>query len=234
MLKKTVLTFAFLTTLTTFYGFNAKFSAPETEDMPLDTTAGILTAAVPAETTKAPVISAYDGIMRRAAAEAGQDWRLLSAIAYHESRFDPNAVSKAGAMGLMQIMPRVAREYNVSQEEAFQPEVNVRLATEVLDRLSRSLKFGASASEEDRLSILLACYVGGIGHVSDARRLAAKSGENPDSWEVVSRYLSLKSQPEFYEDPVVKCGKFTGVKQTMAYVRNVTSHYRHYCDIVER
>ena len=70
--------------------------------------------------------------------------------------------------------------------------------------------------------------------MSDARRLAAKSGENPDSWEVVSRYLSLKSQPEFYEDPVVKCGKFTGVKQTMAYVRNVTSHYRHYCDIVER
>lgn len=247
MLKKTILTVSFIAILTCFFGFERTLHDNSMADVKADT-GRIMTPLLPSddgvdpleyyvsgvEFDKFHVISVYDGIMRRAAAEAGQDWRLLSAIAYHESRFDPNAVSKAGAMGLMQIMPRVAREYNVSQEEAFQPEVNVRLATEVLDRLSRSLKFGASASEEDRLSILLACYVGGIGHVSDARRLAAKSGENPDSWEVVSRYLSLKSQPEFYEDPVVKCGKFTGVKQTMAYVRNVTSHYRHYCDIVER
>ena len=40
MLKKTVLTFAFLTILTTFYGFNAQFSAPVTDDMLLDNSAG--------------------------------------------------------------------------------------------------------------------------------------------------------------------------------------------------
>lgn len=176
-------------------------------------------------------ISAYDDVMRRVAAETGQDWRLLSAIAYHESRFDPQAVSKQGALGLMQIMPRVAQSYDIPEERAIDPEVNVMLASKLLAKLDRSLRFSAAASDDDRLCILLASYVGGIGHVNDARRLAAKAGENPDSWEVVSRYLDLKSQPEFYEDSLVRCGRFTGIKQTLAYVRNVKSHYRRYCDL---
>jgi membrane-bound lytic murein transglycosylase F len=176
-------------------------------------------------------ISAYDDMMRRAAAESGHDWRLLSAIAYHESRFNPEAVSKVGAFGLMQIMPRVAEQFNVPQEEAFEPEMNISLASKLLNKISRSLKLSDSASEEDRLSLMLASYVGGIGHVRDAQRLAVKYSEDPENWEVVSRYLELKGQPEYYEDSVVRCGRFTGIKQTLAYVRNVKSHYDKYCEV---
>lgn len=241
MLKKTVLTLTFLTALAIFITFERSLCRFDrkpvagtrmiTPLLPDDSDDPVFPQFELATVVGGRTISAYDDVMRRAAAETGQDWRLLSAIAYHESRFDPQAVSKRGALGLMQIMPRVAQSYNIPEEEAIDPEVNVRLASQLLEKLDRSLRFSSSVSDDDRLSILLASYVGGIGHVNDARRLAAKDGENPDSWEVVSRYLDLKSQPEFYEDSLVRCGRFTGVKQTLAYVRNVNSLYVHYCDI---
>lgn len=247
MFKKTVLTVSFLTVLVIFISserlLNPTQSAVQYDSvqtiLPLVSTVEATTSNV----TKAPAtnvvakksgrrtISAYDDMMRRAAAESGHDWRLLSAIAYHESRFNPEAVSKVGAFGLMQIMPRVAEQFNVPQEEAFEPEMNIRLASKLLNKINRSLKLSDSASEEDRLSLMLASYVGGIGHVRDAQRLAAKYSEDPEDWEVVSRYLELKGQPEYYEDSVVRCGRFTGIKQTLAYVRNVKSHYDKYCEV---
>ena len=247
MFKKTVLTVSFLTVLAIFIS-SERLLNPTQSAVQYDSVQTILplvstVEATTSNLTKAPTtivavkksgnrsISAYDDMMRRAAAESGHDWRLLSAIAYHESRFNPEAVSKVGAFGLMQIMPRVAEQFNVPQEEAFEPEMNIRLASKLLNKISRSLKLSDSASEEDRLSLMLASYVGGIGHVRDAQRLAAKYSEDPENWEVVSRYLELKGQPEYYEDSVVRCGRFTGIKQTLAYVRNVKSHYDKYCEV---
>ncbi|MBQ2020587.1 MAG: transglycosylase SLT domain-containing protein [Rikenellaceae bacterium] len=250
MFKKTLLTVSFLTVLTIFISSGRLLSpsrelAQQDSDQivsPLLPTAeeaycGFVLAEIPQPEPKKVVkplgrrsISTYDDMMRRAAAESGHDWRLLSAIAFHESRFNPDAVSKVGAFGLMQIMPRVAEQFNVPQEEAFDPETNIRLASKLLNKIDRSLRLSAEATEEDRLCLMLASYVGGIGHVRDAQRLAAKYSENPEKWEVVSRYLELKGQPEYYEDSVVRCGRFTGIKQTLAYVRNVKSHYDKYCE----
>lgn len=250
MFKKTLLTVSFLTVLTIFISSGRLLSpsrelAQQDSDqivsplLPADKEAycGFVLAEIPQPEPKKVVkpsgrrsISTYDDMMRRAAAESGHDWRLLSAIAFHESRFNPDAVSKVGAFGLMQIMPRVAEQFNVPQEEAFDPETNIRLASKLLNKIDRSLRLSAEATEEDRLCLMLASYVGGIGHVRDAQRLAAKYSENPEKWEVVSRYLELKGQPEYYEDSVVRCGRFTGIKQTLAYVRNVKSHYDKYCE----
>lgn len=250
MFKKTLLTVSFLTVLTIFISSgrllspSREFAQQDSDQIvsPLLPTAeeaycGFVLAEIPQPEPKKVVkplgrrsISTYDDMMRRAAAESGHDWRLLSAIAFHESRFNPDAVSKVGAFGLMQIMPRVAEQFNVPQEEAFDPETNIRLASKLLNKIDRSLRLSAEATEEDRLCLMLASYVGGIGHVRDAQRLAAKYSENPEKWEVVSRYLELKGQPEYYEDSVVRCGRFTGIKQTLAYVRNVKSHYDKYCE----
>lgn len=250
MFKKTLLTVSFLTVLTIFISTgrllspSREFAQQDSDQIvsPLLPTAeeaycGFVLAEIPQPEPKKMVkplgrrsISTYDDMMRRAAAESGHDWRLLSAIAFHESRFNPDAVSKVGAFGLMQIMPRVAEQFNVPQEEAFDPETNIRLASKLLNKIDRSLRLSAEATEEDRLCLMLASYVGGIGHVRDAQRLAAKYSENPEKWEVVSRYLELKGQPEYYEDSVVRCGRFTGIKQTLAYVRNVKSHYDKYCE----
>ena len=229
MLKKTFLTFVFLTLLTTFYGMNAIFGLHgsrsyiermHVSDSPIE--------------SASYTISIYDDLIRTVSEEEGFDWRLMSAIAYHESRFTPDIVSKQGAAGLMQIMPHVARQFNVSGDRIFDPETNVRLATQVLGRISSSLRFAPGTSEEDRMSIILASYNGGIGHVNDARRLARNHGENPDSWETVARYLTLKAQPEYYEQQGVNCGRFTGGRQTTAYVRDVMSRYDRYCRMTAR
>ena len=77
-------------------------------------------------------------------------------------------------------------------------------------------------------------YGCGIGHVADARRLAKAHGEDPNSWKSVSRYLELKAEPAYYEHEVVKYGRFSGSRQTIAYVENVRARYARYCNRVAR
>ena len=199
MLKKTVLTFAFLTILTTFYGFNAQFSTPVTDDMLLNDDAADFGNSLLGEGDY--VISAYDNVIRNISEKEGHDWRLMSAIAYHESRFTPDITSRSGARG---------------------------------SKIMNTLRFPEGTPEKDRMSIILASYNSGIGHVNDARRLARLNGEDPNSWEVVARYLQLKAQPEYYESEAVKCGRFTGSRQTLAYVNDVIGRYDKYCRIARR
>ena len=179
------------------------------------------------------IISSYDEMMRRISEEEGQDWLLMSAIAYSESRFHSDVVSKQGAIGLMQIMPIVGKQFNVEKENIVDPETNIRLAGKLLKQIDKTMKFSPTTSANDRMSIILACYNGGIGHVSDARRLAKSNGEDHNSWEVVARYLKMKADPAVYESELVRHGKFTGSGQTVAYVREVMKRYNFYCDLVD-
>ena len=179
------------------------------------------------------IISSYDEMMRRISEEEGQDWLLMSAIAYSESRFHSDVVSKRGAIGLMQIMPIVGKQFNVAKEHIVDPETNIRLAGKLLKQIEKILKLSPTTSANDRMSIILACYNGGIGHVTDARRLAKSNGEDPNSWEVVARYLKMKADPAVYESELVRHGKFTGSRQTEAYVREVMKRYDFYCDLVD-
>ena len=151
-----------------------------------------------------------------------------------ERASDKVKVISRGARGLMQIMPAVARQFDVASEEALlDPETNVLLANKVWNRIDSTLDLPAGISEKDRMSLILACYNGGIGHVNDARRLARVNGEDPNSWEVVLRYLELKSDPAYYQHEVVKCGKFTGYRQTRAFVQDVMNRYNKYCRIAQ-
>lgn len=184
--------------------------------------------AADSSTTQEYLISAYDDVMRRVGEEEGQDWLLMSAIAYSESRFESDLVSKQGAVGLMQVMPIVGKQFNVAKEHLMDPETNIRLAGKLLNEIDDMLKLSPATPVNDRLSIILACYNGGIGHVSDARRLARNNGEDPNSWEVVARYLDMKADPEVYESELVRYGKFTGSRQTKSYVQEVMQRYDTY------
>ena len=174
------------------------------------------------------LISRFDNIMQEVGAEQGQDWRFMSAIAYTESRFIENLESRQGAKGIMQIRPVVARHFKVPVESINDTETNIRLAGMLLSELETMLRMPASTPMQDRLSIILASYNAGIGHVLDARRLARVEGANPNSWADVSRYLELKSTPDYYEKEIVKCGKFTGSGQTLNYVKQVMRKYNQY------
>lgn len=79
-------------------------------------------------------ISPFDPIMRQVAHEEGMDWRLLAAIAYQESRFDPDARSRRGAQGLMQVMNSVAREFGVPIDRISDPRTNIATAVKLIKK----------------------------------------------------------------------------------------------------
>lgn len=173
-------------------------------------------------------LSEWDGVIRHVSDAAGYDWRFVSAVAFVESGFRREALSRAGAIGLMQVMPSVARQFRVPVAQMADPYTNVMLGVRVLDQISATLRFPDSVPPRDRWSIVLAAYNCGPGHVLDARRLAVKYGENYNSWDVVAKYLRLKSEPEFYEDPVVRSGSFNGAGQTIAFTARVWRTYERF------
>ena len=87
----------------------------------------------------------------------------------------------------MQIMPSVARQFDVPTEQGSNPETNIWLANKLMSKIMNTLRFPEGTPEKDRMSIILASYNSGIGHVHAARRLARLNGEDPNSWEVVAR-----------------------------------------------
>ncbi|MFI3316030.1 MAG: transglycosylase SLT domain-containing protein [Rikenellaceae bacterium] len=176
-------------------------------------------------------ISPYDNLFRSLSQEHGNDWRLLCAMAYHESRFQPDVVSHCGARGILQVMPSVARQFDVTVEQLTNVEDNIDVANRVLSLIEDMLKLPAATSQQDRLKITIAAYNCGVGRIADARRLAKNFGEDSTSWDVLAKYLQKMDSEEYYNLSVVKYGRFRGAGQTLAYVRNVVNHYESYCQL---
>ncbi|MCC8089787.1 MAG: transglycosylase SLT domain-containing protein [Rikenellaceae bacterium] len=176
-------------------------------------------------------ISKFDNIIKRIAEQEKMDWRLISAIAYQESKFNPDAVSNKGACGLMQVMPKVAEQFNYCPDDLLDVETNITVAVQLLKTIEKSIIFDNNTDIDNKISIILACYNCGIGHVLDARRLATKYGENPNNWKNVKKYLALKSNAEIIADEAVRSGRFNGIKETSAFVSNVRDKYASYCQI---
>ncbi len=173
---------------------------------------------------KKGVISRYDAIFQRHAASIGWDWRLLAAQCWQESAFDPNAVSWAGARGLMQIMPATGALLGL--RDVWNPEQNIAAAVKYLGQLNA--KFRNISERSERINFVLAAYNGGYGHVSDAQALAQKHGANPKRWRDVEPYILKLQQKKYYTDPVVKHGYMIG-SETANYVKSINNRWRQYC-----
>jgi membrane-bound lytic murein transglycosylase F len=172
-------------------------------------------------------LSPYDAIFKKHAADTGADWRLLVAVGYVESHFMNNIVSWAGAKGVMQIMPITARAYGVSTDLLSNPDVNIKVGAKLLQTLDKSFK-NKVKNQNERLKFVLAAYNSGIAHVLDAMALAEKHGYDSSRWEGnVRETLTLKSHPEYYNDPVVKYGYFRAT-ETVEFVDKVQKAYSHY------
>ncbi len=171
-------------------------------------------------------ISPYDKLFKKYAKEINWDWQLLAAVAFHESRFDSSQVSWAGAAGLMQLMPRTAANFGLNRQNIFNPEKNIEAGVQYIKSLN--LSFRRIENRDERIKFILAGYNSGPAHIFDAMALAKKHGKNPQIWfENVEYYLKKKSDPEFYNDPVVKFGKFRS-KETVSYVINTLETYEKY------
>lgn len=178
--------------------------------------------------SKSKTVSAYDNSFKKYASTAGYDWKLLAAIAFCESRYNPSVESRFGAYGLMQVMPATARAVGVEPSALANPESNILAAARILSKLDKSFENRVPDTDE-RMKFVVAAYNSGLGHIYDSMALAEKTGLDPTKWTGnVSISALMKSRPEYYNDPVVKHGYFRG-RETVDFVDHVTSIY-HYLD----
>ncbi|MDH6355205.1 membrane-bound lytic murein transglycosylase F [Dysgonomonas sp. PH5-45] len=171
-------------------------------------------------------LSPFDDLFKKHAQNSDLDWRLLAAIAYHESNFKTNLSSWAGATGLMGLMPRTAVAMGIRSEDRTNPDLSIKAATKLLSKLEKS--YASIHDPHERIKFVLAAYNAGGGHVSDAQALARKYGADPHVWENnVRKYINLKSKPEYYNDPVCKNGYFRST-ETLNYVDKVLARWHKY------
>ncbi len=165
-------------------------------------------------------ISNYDGLFMKFARKFGFDWRLIAAQSYVESRFDPRVRSWVGARGLMQIMPRTAKELGF--KNIVEPGSGIQAGMKYLAIMRN--RFEPELKIADRNSFALAAYNAGYGHVLDARRLAEARGLDADRWsENVERAMLLLSRPNYAKQ--ARYGYCRG-SEPVAYVRKIFEHYQ--------
>ncbi len=174
-------------------------------------------------------ISEYDPLVKELAKKHNWDWRLISSIMYHESRFKPDAESWSGAFGLMQLMPATAESLGV--DSILDPRQNIEGGILLLNWLDEQLSATIPDSTE-RIKFVLASYNIGLGHVKDAQRLARKFGKNSHVWENnVDFFLKNKSAEKYFKDPVVRWGYARG-EEAFNFVNRVIVNYEHYVNLI--
>jgi membrane-bound lytic murein transglycosylase MltF len=172
-------------------------------------------------------LSPYDSIIKKYAAELGWDWRMLAAVIYQESKFSINSTSHRGATGLMQVMPRTAEYYGVS--DLLDPEENIKAGTSHLKRLQKMFS-KYDLTHEELIKFTLAAYNAGEGRISDCRNLAAAKGFDNSRWDEIVKVIPMMREDSVLEDESVKLGKFQG-HETIDYIDNVLAHYHAICQI---
>lgn len=174
-------------------------------------------------------VSPFDDIIRNYSDSIGWDWRLVAALIYQESGFNPSVTSPRGAYGLMQVMPETGKFFGFDVTRSVENNIHAGISyIRMLDRLF----IDRVSDPDERIKFILASYNAGHGHVLDAIKLAEKNGLNPGKWEDnVSLFLERKSDPVFYGDPVVRNGRLKQGVEVNAYVADILERYEHYKNI---
>jgi membrane-bound lytic murein transglycosylase F len=153
-----------------------------------------------------------------AARATGVDWRLLAALAYQESHWNPGAVSPTGVRGMMMLTEHTAAMMEVADRQ--DPRASILGGARYFQRVLR--KVPARIQEPDRSWLAVAAYNLGFGHVEDARILTQSQGADPDDWEQVRERLPMLSDEQWYRR--VQRGYAPG-QTAVTYVDNVRRYY---------
>jgi membrane-bound lytic murein transglycosylase F len=146
------------------------------------------------------------------------DWRLLAAIGYQESKWDPYATSFTGVRGLMMLTNETADRMGVT--DRLDPRQSILAGAKYLTLLKESLP--ARIAEPDKTWLALAAYNQGLGHLEDARRIAKSKGMNPDSWADVKQTLPLLSRGGY--KGVMRYGYARG-GEAVIFVESIRNYY---------
>lgn len=160
----------------------------------------------------------YQQQLEESARRHGLDWRLLAALAYQESYWDPGVVSPTGVRGFMMLTRDTAGQLGVKNREDVAESIDggARYLKQMLDRIP------ARITGPDRLWFALAAYNVGFYHVEDARILTQRQGGDPDKWTDVKERLPLLANPRWYT--TVKYGYARGI-EPVRYVNRVRTYY---------
>jgi membrane-bound lytic murein transglycosylase F len=172
--------------------------------------------------TLAEKLPKYRPFIEKAAQKYGFDWRLIAAMVYQESHFNPEATSFTGVEGIMQLTLDTAADMGVRNRKSVGK--SIMAGAKYLRQLYNQFD---DVGSPDRLYLALASYNVGRGHVIDAQKIAVEKGLDPDSWAVLEEVLPLLSYHKYYK------------KTTSGYCRgtepvNYVSRIRTYYDILVR
>lgn len=152
----------------------------------------------------------------------GIDWRLIAALGFQESHWDPAAVSPTGVRGLMMMQDDTAAQMGV--KNLLDPRQNILGGARYL-AMTRDLL--QKAAEPDRTWIALSAYNIGFGHLEDARSIARSLKLDPNVWVNMKQVLPLLMRPEY--SVVTKFGYARGGEAVI-----LTENVRQYYDILQR
>jgi membrane-bound lytic murein transglycosylase F len=159
----------------------------------------------------------YERIFIDAEELTGVDWRLLAAVAYQESHWDPEAVSLTGVRGLMMLTEETATELGVDRLDPYESVVGgAQYLAELIERIP------SFVPEPDRTLLALAAYNIGYSHLEDARKLAIEIGRDPNSWEGLRETLPLLSRPRYFQ--ALQHGYARG-NEPVIFVEQVRNYY---------
>jgi len=156
--------------------------------------------------------------IRRESRKYGFDWRLIAALVYQESHFDPTARSFTGVRGLMQITEATAREMGIDNRR--DPEESIEAGVKYLAKLHG--RWDRILDPQERMYFALASYNIGYGHVRDAQKLARKKGWAPDRWPSVKQTLPMLRLRRYYKD--TRYGYARG-DETVKFVERIRLYY---------
>lgn len=142
------------------------------------------------------------------------DWRLLAAVAYQESHWNPDATSPTGVRGIMMLTKDTAQYMKITDRT--DPEQSIKAGSEYLHWLINQIP--ESIATEDKIWFALAAYNMGLGHLIDVRRLTKNLGGNPDNWLDVKKNLPLLAEKRYYSQ--LKYGYARGY-EAYQYVENI-------------
>ena len=154
------------------------------------------------------------------------DWRLLAAVAYQESHWNPDATSPTGVRGIMMLTKDTAQHMKISDRT--DPEQSIKAGSEYLHWLISQIP--ETIEKEERIWFALAAYNMGLGHLIDARRLTKNLGGNPDNWLDVKKNLPLLAEKRYYSQ--LKYGYARGyeahqyVENIRRYMNSIVNYHR--------
>ncbi|NOQ63827.1 MAG: membrane-bound lytic murein transglycosylase MltF [Methyloprofundus sp.] len=159
----------------------------------------------------------YQELFQQAALKYDMDWRLLAAISYQESHWNPRAVSPTGVKGLMMLTRATAKQMGVKKRT--DPKESIFGGALYFKQRIKTIP--ARISEPDRTWFALASYNIGFGHLEDARIITQSLGKNPDKWMDVKHSLPLLTKKKWYSK--TKHGYARG-REPVIYVNNIRSY----------